>query len=366
MIIAYASGNSAPISNPSIDPSILLSSVTPPINEPVQVYGDAVDTNDPNATFTWQWTILDPQGVTLADPTSQNVTVNVTAWHNVRLHLVATNASTGETSETNILLAPSASFCDIRVYSERRSIELPAKGTRDWHQSMSVWANAIENSLPVSAGVNDLADVSTATGAQVDQLVGGGVATHNGSTLHTHTGAQVAEATDTTQGVVVLEAAVTNGTIPKVLVQERLAYTQASDISLDPNNAGAFSDKIIVHSNGSGSMPHVVFQATEAVTITDLSITLLDSGVYPTDYEFDLCIGSESQLQTQTMQEQGLSLSGVTTSHHPMVINHTLTGTLPTVSAGSYFGVVVVNSPTDNADAGRSLRVTIRAVREIN
>jgi hypothetical protein len=47
-----------------------------------------------------------------------------------------------------------------------------------------------------------------------------------------------------------------------------------------------------------------------------------------------------------------------------MVIEHLFT-TPPTISAGDYFGVVIKQSPIE-ADAGRCLRVTIRAIRELN
>ncbi len=127
MIIAYASGNSDPANNPSVNPGISLAGTTLP--DTVSVYGAATDTNDPSATFSWAWTVLDPAtGVTLSSSTTQDIDVTVSAWHNVRLHLVATNTATSETSETNVLIAPSSSFVNVRVFSENKNIEIPAKG----------------------------------------------------------------------------------------------------------------------------------------------------------------------------------------------------------------------------------------------
>lgn len=365
MIIAYASGNSDPANNPSVNPGISLAGTSLPAT--VTVYGAATDTNDPSATFSWAWTVLDPAtGVTLSSSATQDVDVTVDAWHNVRLHLVATNTATSETSETNVLIAPSSSFVDVRVSSENKSIEIPAKGARDWHTQLTQWATAIENSAPAPSDIdlNDLGDVSTATGPQVDQLTGGGYATLN-TTLHTHYGNQVDAATNTTQGTVALESALPAGTIPKVLVNERLAFTQSADLSVDPAQAGAFSTKIIAHSAAATFHPHVLFQAVEEIKVTDLSITLLDAGDAPGDYEFDLCTGTAANVAAFTMQKNGLSLTGTSSSaYYPMVIEHLFT-TPPTISAGDYFGVVIKQSPIE-ADAGRCLRVTIRAIRELN
>ena len=134
MIIAYASANADPISNPSSDPSLDLSSLSLP--QTVQVYGAAQDTSDPSAPFSWSWSVMYPEsGVTLSDDTAQNPTVTCTEWRNVRLHLIATNTATAETSEANVLLAPSSSFVEVRVLSApltafKRSLVGAAHGTR--------------------------------------------------------------------------------------------------------------------------------------------------------------------------------------------------------------------------------------------
>ena len=181
-VITYASANADPINNPITNAQVDLATASLPAS--VTIYGAAEDTTDPSATFTWNWTLLDGTA-TLSSSTTQNITVSgINSWHNIRLFLTATS-STGATSESNILLAPSASFVEIEVLSENASIQKPATGQRNWSQAVEVWADKIEDLLTSTLNLNDLNDISSSTGAQVDQLTGGGVAEYSGSILHT-------------------------------------------------------------------------------------------------------------------------------------------------------------------------------------
>ena len=54
-IIAYASAESDPIEYPLQDPVVDLSTASLPAS--VTVYGAAVDSSNPSATFSWQWTL---------------------------------------------------------------------------------------------------------------------------------------------------------------------------------------------------------------------------------------------------------------------------------------------------------------------
>lgn len=367
MIIAYASGDSAPITNPDTDPSVDLSSATLPTT--VTIYGAAEDSANPTASFSWQWTLLDPATASIVDNTLQNIEVNVAEWHNVRVHLVATNTATGETSESNILIAPSSSFCEVRVLSAVRGIQKPAKGSRDWHPALETWASEIESTLDSAATVlSDLSDV-TATGPQVDVLVSGGDAVLGGNVLHTHPGTHVATATSSSQGTVALESigsTLSPTTIPKVLVEERLVYSQAVDQSVDINVVGGYSNKIIAHSPAAGNHPHAIFRADEDIELRYLSIVLLDCGDQPTQYRFDVCHGSAQDVQTFGMPKEGLALplDSQLNAHYPALTEHNFSTPLE-ISAGEYFGVLVQQSPAE-ADAGRGLRVTFKAVRVLN
>lgn len=365
MIIAYASGNSNPSGYPDVDPIVYLDNTNSPTVQTITVYGDAVDTVNGGAAFSWQWTLLDPSSASIVDSTLQNIEVNVAEWHNVRVHLVATNTATGETSETNILIAPSSSFCELQVISVERGLQKPAKGARDWQTKLESWVEQINSSpyLP-SLALNDLSDVTTATGPNLDELVDG-----SSTTLHTHPGSQVATATSSSQGTVALESigsSLSPTTIPKVLVEERLVYSQAVDQSVDINVAGGYSNKIIAHSPAAGNHPHAIFRADEDIELRYLSIVLLDCGDQHTQYRFDVCHGSAQDVQTFGMPKEGLALqlATQTTPHAPALTEHNFSTPL-SISAGEYFGVLVQQSPAE-ADAGRGLRVTFKAVRVLN
>jgi hypothetical protein len=368
MIIAYASGNADPINNPTEDPTpIDLSDGATSYS--VTVYGDAEDTNDLSAVFTWAWTVLDPaSGVTISDPASQTPTFTFNNdWRNIRVHLMATNVGTGESSESNILLSPTSSFCEIRVLSAERGLQKPAKGTRDWQGVLEVWADKIEEGASADIALNDLSDVTYAVGPALDVLVSGNDAIYQGATLHTHLGIHVDPASDTAQGTVLLEAPLSSSVIPKVLVQERLMYTQSAEFSMDPTFAGNLSDKIIFHSTSTSLLrPHVIFRADEEIKITHVSIVLLDAGTNAGSYAFQFCGNVvDTKVEQAIMPPDGATLTGTAPANYfPMTIDHEYTTPI-SVSAGNYFGLAVVASP-DEADAGRSLRVTFRAVREIN
>lgn len=357
-IIAYASASNDPTANPSLD--VEVSSVTLP--QTVTVYGAAVDMSDSFATFSWAWTLLDGDGATINATDSQNVELTLTSWNNARLHLVATNTATSETSETNVLLAPSSSFCVAHVLSERHSIEKPAKGERGWQDALDVWADTIEASATT---LTELSDVTTATGATLDTLVSGGDAVSGSTALHTHPGSHVAVATNTAQGTVTLEGAWhTVGQLPKVLVRERLAWTGGTDYSVI---SGSASSKIIFQSPSANQLlPHVVFCAHEAVRVVALNVVVMDGGLASVvdDYVFDLCEGGAAKLGDANMTPVGLDLTGTISGDNlPLVITHTLTTPL-TVGAGDFVGVALRNSPIED-DAGRVLQVTLHVERAI-
>lgn len=359
MIIAYASANADPLNYPTDDADVDLASATLPHD--VDFFGQAVDTADPSASFSWSWTLLDGDA-TISSATTQNITVTVKGWRNVLLHLVATNTATGETSETNTLLSPTASFTVARVLSASHGLERPAKGERGWHEALLTWGNVLDNS---ASSLTELSDVTTSTGAQLDILTSGSNAVDGGSALHTHLGSHVAVASNTAQGTLALESAWhTGGAVPKALVYERLCLTGGADYSV---SGGSLTSKIIFQSSSTTQLlPHVVFQAVEELTVTHVSFVLIDGGVSSAvgDYVFDLCYGSAQKLGDANMTHVGLDLSGTIASDYaPLVITHTL-GTPLTISAGNFVGVALRNSPVEG-DAGRCLQVTLRAVREV-
>lgn len=359
MIIAYASANADPINNPTDDPEIDLASASLPAS--VQIYGDAVDTLNQGASFSWAWSLLDSDAgnvPTLSSTTTQNITVSgISAWHNIRLHLVATNTATSETSETDILLAPTASFVEIRVLSENQGIQKPAKGSRSWHPVLELWADSIEDP---NLALNDLNDVTTATGAQIDILVSGNDAVQGGSALHTHEGDHVAQATNTTAGVVQLEEASSAVGAPRVITRERIVFSATTGRTVVAN--GVMYEEVIAPQDSHPMSPFIFSRSP--LVIRAFSVALANCGTTTHAYDFELVTGSASAYVGRSM-----SSASATLTLTPASAGIPLTGTLDlgagvSVSAGTVFGVAVMDSPAQGS-GGQILTVTIEAEREI-
>ena len=79
-IIAYASANVDPINNPLEDGEIDLASVATPAS--ITLYGDAVDTEDGGASFSFAWTLLDPtnSGAVLSSTTTVSPAWRLRTW----------------------------------------------------------------------------------------------------------------------------------------------------------------------------------------------------------------------------------------------------------------------------------------------
>jgi len=359
MIIAYASAHADPINNPIEDAEIDLSTATLPAS--VTLYGDAVDTADPTASFSWTWTLLDPTTgtvPTLSSTTTQNITVsNISAWHNIRLRLIATNSATSETSETDVLLAPSASFVEIRVLSERASIQKPAKGSRSWHPVLEAWADAIETP---ALSTTDLSDISSATGAQLDILVSGSDAVSGGTALHTHEGAHIDHATTTAVGVIQLEEASSAVGAPKTLTRERITFTGTTGRVLSPS--GVIEEIITTGITNPASA--FIFSRSDLV-VRSYSASLATCGTSTDPYELKFVMGSVSDYQTLSMTvPAGQNLTLTPTGTNQPLAGTTSLGAGLTIPAGHVFGLAVTDSPS-LGDGGQILTVTIECERVI-
>ena len=121
-ITAHAGWTNNPVSNPNatITQSLPLQSQT------YNVFGGAVDSANPSASFTFAWSILLPrtgQTASLSSSTAQNPTLHVNStWGDLRLFVVATNPATGETSEIDPKIAPASAFCTLQIESAARSV----------------------------------------------------------------------------------------------------------------------------------------------------------------------------------------------------------------------------------------------------
>lgn len=170
-ITAYASSTNTPIVS-QVQPVIDLSGAgTLPSN--VQLYAAAVDTQQGGATFSFSWHLLQkPTGSTatlsaanIANPILNNVDV----WGNYRLFVIATNISTGLSSERDPLKAPNSAFIQLAVKSETKALQKNAIGEREWHSSYNHLVDTVEqvaidlDTLEATVENLELTDLTDAT-----------------------------------------------------------------------------------------------------------------------------------------------------------------------------------------------------------
>lgn len=181
-IIAYASGSANPTVSqvrPIID---LNDGDTLPAD--VNLYGGAIDSLNAGATFSFSWHLLKkPTGSNaqlsnsfVANPVLQDVDV----WGNYRLFLIATNVSTGVTSERDPLKAPNSAFIQLGVKSENKALEKPAIGERDWNdrynhsidvlEQVGIDLDALETTV-ATLNFSDLDDVNVDEPANNEVLI---------------------------------------------------------------------------------------------------------------------------------------------------------------------------------------------------
>ena len=298
-ITVIASSNADPLNNPTDDLTIQLSN-EPPIVTPASLgaqplYGYAADSTDGSPVWVWSWSIIaapDNSTAAIAASNVQNISVqNFNQWGNLRLFLVATNTNNGQTSETDPLKAPSSAFVTIKVRSPKRSIQKMAAGERNWMGAAWEWAQAIENmdtGLPPHNIIDHL-DVVDATGADLENLTGGGYAIDPDGTnaanpqgysiLHKHYGSDVDAASTSSLGVVKLSDAPSDPLNPVVLNKERIVWTSKSEATL--NKAGLVTG--IVDQLSSASHPfstmHAIFRNPyDNIAIEQFSVAFLNGG----------------------------------------------------------------------------------------
>lgn len=159
MIITYTSSQSNPVASQH-DKIIDLASVSLPQTN-IQLYGQAQDSNHPSASFLYSWSLSKPSGsnATLSSTTIQNpILNNVDIWGNYRLFLIATNTSTGETSQSDAIIAPQSSFVHIRVLSENKGLQKPSTGEKNWSSIYNTLVDEVEH-FSGATNLNELTDV---------------------------------------------------------------------------------------------------------------------------------------------------------------------------------------------------------------
>lgn len=121
-------------------------------------YAIANDTNDANATFSYQWTVLNNrtgQTATLANANTDTATLSgfSDTLGDIRLFCVATNTATNATSESDAEIAPNNAFCRIVLQSANKQLTLPAIGSRNWYTSLDNLITTVDGLATSSGGV---------------------------------------------------------------------------------------------------------------------------------------------------------------------------------------------------------------------
>jgi len=372
-ITAYASANAAPIANPDVDAEVDLSAVALP--QVKQLYGDGDDSTDPTATFTFQWSIIGEAvpatPAVISSTSAQNPTLTANIWGNVRLFLVATNSVTLITSESDPLQAPDSAFVQVRVLSANAGVQKLAPGERNYWEEQLDWAQAIEDGAGTVAAHTILShsDVTTATGPDVDAITNGGYAENPPATaLHLHKGADIDNATAALSGTVTLEDAGSG----KCIQKERLAFTGCCPGSR--LSTGFWPGVVVPKSydgdaGGNFSSMAMIWEAIEAITITDWEVCLGDAGgstVPTTDYVFSLRAGTKIQLLADGLVSQDTLTFGGPASAHAPEVGGGSSGTFA-VAAGEYFGIRCDVAPKQSEGdiPGAMMTATVKAFRQV-
>ena len=121
------------------------------LNAIINLSATAADSTEPGRdpdNFVYSWTVVD-KPPTSAFALDQNVGRNVQGimdvWGTVRVFCIATNPDTGETSESDPLIAPNEAFCDIKVTHSTSLLQKPAKSQRNWHDEYWTLVDYVAN-----------------------------------------------------------------------------------------------------------------------------------------------------------------------------------------------------------------------------
>ena len=319
-ITAHAGWTNNPVSNPNATITHPL-----PLQSPTySVFGGAVDSADPSASFTFAWSILLPrtgQTASLSSSTAQNPTLqNVNStWGDLRLFVVATNPATGETSETDPKIAPTSAFCTLQIESAARSLRLPAIGSRDWYTALDTITNTLDT-LTINNGITS----ATVNGA--GELI---ITLSDGSTIN----AGVVKGADGTNG--------TNGTNgatgpqgPAGPSQRILTYsahvTHWYDLDGTTLQAGF---------NPAKAEPIAgPWYAPTNLTIQQISVSVRNSGTQGNTATFNLFTTSQANWKLDQLTSDTNNASIISSANNTPQ-SHKITPTGLTVTAGSLFGI---------------------------
>jgi len=135
-------------SNPVNTDKIIDLSGSDTLPQNINLYAYGTDSTDALATLTYSWHILKKPGgsnAALSANNTQSVILNnVDVWGDYRVFCIATNSSTGISSEADPIKVQSEAFVKVRVKSTNLGLVKPAAGERDWFSYAYDWVDAIE------------------------------------------------------------------------------------------------------------------------------------------------------------------------------------------------------------------------------
>jgi len=378
-ITPYASANTAPIPNPDEDAEYDLSTFA--LGGSVNLYGDAADSADASPVWTWSWSILAKgtgSAAAIGTATNQNITVSpVDVWTNIRLFLVATNTNSGASSETDPLRAPSSAFVVIRVLSVDKGLQKIAAGERNWFDDQWDLVQAVEDLNPaVAHNIIDHADVTAATGADLDVLTQGAYALDPAGAnpvnaegycpLHKHYGSTVNAATNLARGTVKLREAWTGGGEPEAVTRETVVYSGSAYHS-QPD--GGLVELVLPHGNGFNAtdftkmLPvHILWAIPRKCTIKTFDVCLMSvpRRVGTGKYKFALrqyttLANIENEVPTN-VSNSAFTVEGPTVVDGPLAASQTV-GTA--ITGPCWIGVQVVEAPDTAPEYAFGLQATM-------
>jgi hypothetical protein len=287
---------------------------------------------------------------------------NLSAWRNYRFFLQVTSSG-GGSSEASASAAKDQAFVTIQVKGLYSGLTKPAAGERNWQSIASEWVDEIDalSNEPPAHTIAFHSD-TTATGAQLNTLVGGSFAESGNTALHQHRGDHIPVATTSLRGTVQLEESPGTDT-PAVLVNERIVFSGSADFSVD--NLGAQVDYIQKQSVGVSLLPHVLFYVKEDLTLSEYNVTLLDGGLSSVTTTFDLVTAADAAaLNAGTLTAQNLTVQ-VSAASNYVPVTGSKTGLSVSLPAGSFFGIALSTSTNLGNEELRCLRVTAHATRKV-
>ena len=289
-ITAYAGFSASPSTSANRNSTVAYSSL--PLNG-LQLFGEAVDSSNPSASFSWSWSVLNNrtgQTATIGTVNTQNTTLdNISAqWGDVRVFLVATNTATGETSENNPLLAPDTSQCFLHVQSINKQLTRPALGSRNWYVSLDNALQALEDITEPQGGIQS----ATVNGA--GDLI---LTLQDNSTINAG-GVVGANGTNGTNGISVSSASI-NASNELILTMSDSSTINAGTLPANTAQKHTFSGTVHSLNTNAGSTAtglHPVkeevvwggFVGSQAYDCLTLAITAKDAGSATNSADFYL------------------------------------------------------------------------------